>query len=44
MTPLAWDIAREVSNVLNFLGEIVISWEPTYAYGYDHSYALIFSK
>lgn len=44
MTPLAWDIAREVSEVLNFLGEVVIAWEPTYAYGYDHSYALIFSK
>lgn len=44
ITPLAWDIAREVSQTLNFLGEIVINWEPTYAYGYDHSYALIFSK
>lgn len=44
VTPLAWDIAHEVSGVLNFIGEIVISWEPTYAYGYDHSYALIFSK
>ena len=44
MTPLAWDIAAEVSSVLNFLGEIVIVWEPTYAYGYDHSYALVFSK
>lgn len=44
VTPLAWDIAREVSTVLTFIGEIVINWEPTYAYGYDHSYALIFSK
>lgn len=44
MTPLAWDIAREVSSVLTFVGEVVIVWEPTYAYGYDHSYALIFSK
>lgn len=44
VTPLAWDIAREVSQSLTFLGEIVINWEPTYAYGYDHSYALIFSK
>jgi DNA modification methylase len=43
-TPLAWDIAREVSTVLTFLGEIIIHWQPTYAYGYDHSYALVFSK
>ncbi len=44
ITLLAWDIAREVSNVLNFIGETIISWEPTYSYGYDHSYALVFSK
>lgn len=44
MTPLAWDIARELSGVLKFLGETIITWEPTYAYGYDHSYALVFSR
>jgi DNA modification methylase len=44
VTTLAWDIARAVGEVLTFEGEIVIEWEGTYGYGYDHSYALIFSK
>lgn len=44
ITMLAWDIAREVSKVLRFEGEVVIAWEGGYAYGYDHSYALRFSK
>lgn len=44
VTTLAWDIARAVSEVLVFQGEIVIEWEPTYGYGYDHSYALVFSE
>jgi tRNA G10 N-methylase Trm11 len=43
ITTLAWDIANAVSEVLSFRGEVVISWEPTYAYGYDHSYCLLFS-
>ena len=51
ITPLAWDIAREVSKVFHFEGEIVIIWEGThdgyggggtYGYGYDNSYCLIF--
>ncbi len=42
LTTLAWDLAREVSSVLKFQGEEIIAWEPTYAYGYDHSYCLIF--
>ena len=45
-TPLAWDIAKSVSEVLTFKREIVIEWQsdnsPTYGFGYDHSYALIF--
>jgi hypothetical protein len=30
--------------VLTFEGEIIIAWEHYYGYGYDHSYALIFSR
>ncbi len=44
ITTLAWDIARAVSQVLSYQGEIVVCWEPTYAYGYDHSYCLIFKS
>ncbi len=51
VTPLAWDVAREISNVLHFEGEIIVCWEGeekkdghSYGYGYDHSYCLIFKK
>lgn len=44
LTTLAWDLAREVSLVLDFQGEEIIVWEPSYAYGYDHSYCLVFKK
>ena len=40
---LAWDIAHAVGEVLIFAGEIAVRWEPTYGYGYDHSYCLLFS-
>lgn len=43
VTTLAWDIAREVSRVLHFEGEIMIGWDK-YGYGYNHSYCLVFSK
>ena len=43
VTTLAWDIAREVSKVLHFDGEIMIGWDK-YGYGYNHSYCLVFSK
>lgn len=43
VTTLAWDIAREVSKVLHFDGEIMVGWD-TYGYGYNHSYSLVFSK
>ena len=43
ITPLAWDIARAVGEVLPFQGEIIIGWDH-YGYGYDHSYALVFRK
>lgn len=52
ITTLAWDLAREVSKVLDFQGEVVIGWEGSdsyagngsYGYGYDHSYCLVFKK
>ncbi len=43
VTTLAWDVARAVSAELTFEGEVVIGWD-TYAYGYDHSYCLVFSR
>jgi DNA modification methylase len=43
VTTLAWDIAREISQVLHFDGEVVVSWD-SYGGGYDHSYCLIFSQ
>jgi DNA modification methylase len=41
VTTLAWDVARAVSNVLDFEGEVVVGWD-RYGYGYDHSYCLVF--
>jgi len=43
VTTLAWDVAREVSQVLHFDGEIVLCWDKD-SYGYRHSYCLVFSK
>jgi len=50
VTMLAWDVAREVSKVFHFEGEIVVGWKTkgackgsgNYGYGYDHSYCLVF--
>lgn len=53
VTPLAWDIAEHISNIFQFNGEVVITWEDNgnsdnregrYGYGYDHSYCHVFSK
>jgi DNA methylase/Phosphotransferase enzyme family len=44
LTPLAWDVAREVSNVLSFQGEVVVIPEEGFAFGYDHYYCLIFAR
>lgn len=53
VTPLAWDIANSISNVIHFDGEIVVTWEGDdslpdragrFGYGYDHSYCLVFTK
>lgn len=43
VTTLAWDIAREVSRIFHFEGEIVVCWDE-YGYGYNHSYCLVFSR
>ncbi|MBV9791337.1 MAG: hypothetical protein JOZ51_24285, partial [Chloroflexi bacterium] len=43
VTPLAWDVARTLSMVLQFDGETVICWDH-YGYGYEHSYCLLFSQ
>ena len=42
VTTLAWDVAREVSQVFHFEGETVICWD-NYGYGYNHSYCLVFA-
>jgi DNA modification methylase len=50
VTTLAWDIAKEVSKIFHFEGEIIINWKTkgsckgdgNYGYGYDHSYCLVF--
>jgi DNA modification methylase len=41
ITMLAWDIARSVSTVMTFEGEVVTTWDK-YGFGYDHSYCLVF--
>ncbi len=43
VTTLAWDIAQAVSQVLHFEGEVAVGWDPTYGFGYDHSYCLVFT-
>lgn len=43
LTTLAWDVARAVSQVLRFEGEVIVGWD-THGYGYDHSYCLVFAK
>lgn len=43
VTPLAWDVAHEVSQVLHFDGETVLCWDEN-SYGYNHGYCLLFSK
>jgi tRNA G10 N-methylase Trm11 len=44
LTLLAWDLARVIGEVMRFEGEVVVGWRPTYGYGYDHSYCLIFTR
>jgi hypothetical protein len=42
LTTLAWDVAAAIADVLPFKGEVVVDWDPTYGYVYDHSYCLVF--
>jgi len=50
VTTLAWDLADRLSRLFQFDGEVVIGWDDAdgeadqFGYGYDHSYALVFSK
>lgn len=42
-TMLAWDVARALSDVMTFEGEVVIGWtDDDHVFGYDHEYCLIF--
>jgi DNA modification methylase len=42
ITTLAWDVAREISEIYHFDGEVIVCWDK-YGYGYDHSYCLVYS-
>lgn len=42
VTTLAWDVGQAISKVLRFEGEVIVCWDEC-AYGYDHTYCLIFS-
>lgn len=52
VTPLAWDIGKEVSKIFHFEGEVIVNWKTkrtckgniNYGYGYDHSYCLVFKN
>jgi tRNA G10 N-methylase Trm11 len=44
VTTLAWDLAAAIGEVLRFEGEVIMAWDPTYGYGYDHSYCLLFRR
>ncbi|MFW5938515.1 MAG: DNA methyltransferase [Halanaeroarchaeum sp.] len=52
VTTLAWDVVDRLSRVFDFDGEVVVGWNDPdadddadeFGYGYDHSYALVFSK
>lgn len=44
LTTLAWDVAHTIGGVMRFEGEVIVCWEPTYGYGYDHSYCLLFRR
>lgn len=49
ITPLAWDVAAAISEVLVMEKEVIVCWDeaepgdqPAYGFGYDHSYCLVF--
>jgi len=41
VTPLAWDVAAELSAIFRYSGETIVSWD-TPCFGYNHSYCLVF--
>jgi tRNA G10 N-methylase Trm11 len=41
VTPLAWDVASELSALFRYSGEVIVAWN-TPSFGYDHSYCLTF--
>ncbi|MEM7247746.1 MAG: DNA methyltransferase [Acidobacteriota bacterium] len=41
VTPLAWDLARELGVLWTFRGEVVVDLQAT-GHGYEHSYALVY--
>lgn len=43
-TTLAWDVAKEISKIFFFEGEIIICFKDEFGYGYNHSYALVFKN
>jgi len=45
LTTLAWDVARAISQVMTFEGEVVIGWtDDDHSFNYDHEYCLVFSN
>ena len=47
ITTLAWDVGKKLSDVFRFEGEIILAHEEPRdkeSFGYDHSYALIFTN
>lgn len=42
VTPLAWDVAASVGEVLTLERELIVAWEKGYGFGYDHCYCLVF--
>ena len=53
ITTLAWDIGKKLAEIMQFKGEIIVSWtqngtktqkDGTYGYGYDHSYCLVYQN
>lgn len=48
-TPLAWDVARAIGEVLPLERELILDWRDGrpgqgYGFGYDHSYCLLFRR
>lgn len=45
LTPLAFDVCRAISTVMEFEGEVVLGWnDDDHDFGYDHEYCLVFAN